>query len=152
MQSFVVGRFGSLNTSSRARCNLSQSRRVSNSELDTPESPSFRRLHYAASNPSLGCAANPRPALRQAENTAAEFTNYLVISQIKEGPELKQLLWRLVLRRLRVKLRDQALCCRRDMRLVSNYNILRRDFLPVDSLVCVIVRSDGRTLERNASK
>src|SRR5579863_6155352 len=38
------------------------------------------------------------------------------------------------------------------MRLVSNYNLLRRDFLPVDSLVCVVVRADGRTLQRNACK
>src|SRR6267154_1667594 len=64
----------------------------------------------------------------------------------------RPLLSRLVLRRLRVKRRDQALCCGRDMRLVSNYNILRRDFLSVDSLVCIVVRSDGRTLQRNAGK
>src|ERR1700733_11089050 len=38
------------------------------------------------------------------------------------------------------------------MRLVTNYNILRRDFLPIDPLVCVVVRSDGRTLQRNACK
>jgi hypothetical protein len=34
-------------------------------------------------------------------------------------------LWRLVFRRLRVKRGDKALRCRRDMRLVSNHNILR---------------------------
>src|ERR1700733_5647185 len=64
----------------------------------------------------------------------------------------KQLLWRLVLWSLRVKRRDKALRCGRDLGLMNNYNILRRDFLPVDSLVCVVVRSDGRTLQRNACK
>ena len=63
-----------------------------------------------------------------------------------------RLLWRLVLRRLRVKRRDKAFCCGRHMGLVSNYNILRRDFLPVDSLVCVVVRSDARPLQRNSCK
>src|ERR1700683_1262564 len=59
---------------------------------------------------------------------------------------LKQLLRCLVLRRPRVKRRDKGLCCKRDMRVVSDYDVLRRDFLSVDSLVCVVVRSDRRTL------
>src|ERR1700728_801471 len=63
-----------------------------------------------------------------------------------------RLLGQLVLRRLRVQRRDKAFCCGRRLCLVNNYNILRRDFLPVDSLVCVVVRSDGRPLKRNSCK
>jgi hypothetical protein len=59
---------------------------------------------------------------------------------------------RLVLRGLCIERRDKRLCGRRNVRLMCNYNILRRDFLAVDSLVSVVVRSDGRTLKRNACK
>src|SRR5580693_2956579 len=38
------------------------------------------------------------------------------------------------------------------MCLVNNYNVLGRDFLSVDSLVCVVVGADGRTFQRNACK
>jgi hypothetical protein len=65
---------------------------------------------------------------------------------------LKQPLRRFVLWRLRVQRCDKGHRCGRDSRVVSKYDILGRDFLPVDSLVCVVVGPDGRSLQRNARK
>src|ERR1700757_3729118 len=57
-----------------------------------------------------------------------------------------------VLRRPGVQRRKQLRCGRRWRRLVTQYDISRRQLLAVDSFVCVVVGTDGRSFERNARK